>query len=146
MDEHQADKYDKARVDAPAGGTMAGGVAGAIIGAAVGGPAGAGVGGVIGSSVGGAAGLALDYRAAEPEFRDEWERGPYKASTSWDEASAAYQYGWESYDRPEYAGRSWEDVRGDLQGGWTGQTRWVESEPMVRSAWDRRAGRTAVDH
>lgn len=147
MDEHKTtDTFDKAKVDAPAGGTMAGGVAGAIIGAAVAGPAGAGVGGVVGSAVGGAVGVALDYRSVEPAFRDEWERGPYKASTSWDEASSAYQYGWENYDRPEYTGRSWGDVRGQLQKGWTGKTRWSEYEPMVRSAWDRRAGRPPADH
>lgn len=134
-----ADDVDKAAVDAAAGGTMAGGTAGALLGAAVAGPVGAGVGGVIGSAVGGAAGAALDYKSAEPVFRDEWERGPYKHSSSWDDASAAYQYGWESYDRPEYRDRTWQDVRDPLRTGWTRQAPWDDYEPMVRSAWDRRA-------
>ena len=62
-----------------------------MIGAAVGGPVGAGIGAVAGAAIGGAAGAAVDdrdYSAVEPEFRHEWERGPYKASSSWDDASA----------------------------------------------------------
>jgi phage tail tape-measure protein len=133
------DGVDKAKVDAAAGGTMAGGTAGALIGAAVGGPAGAGIGGVVGSAVGGAAGAAFDYSSAEPELRDEWERGPYKASSTWDEASSAYRYGWESYDRPEHRDRTWQEVREPLRKGWPHTTPWDDYEPMVRSAWDRRA-------
>ena len=53
---------------------------------------------------GGAAGVAIDdrdYAEVEPEFRNEWERGPhYKESSSWDDASAAYRHGWESHADP----------------------------------------------
>jgi len=131
---------DRAEVDSKAGGTAVGGTAGAVIGGMGGGPIGAGIGAVVGSAVGGGAAAMMDYDSAEPEFRHEWERGPYKASTSWDDASSAYRYGWESYDRPEYRGRSWDDVHTHLKGGWSGKANWSEYEPMIRSAWDRRAG------
>ncbi len=134
---------DKATVDAKAGGTMAGGAAGAVIGGVVGGPVGAGIGGVVGSAIGGAAGSALDYNSAEPEFRNEWERVHHKAGSTatWEDASSAYRYGWESHDRTEYQGRTWDEVHPHLQQGWTGQGNWTEYEPLVRSAWDRRAER-----
>src|SRR4051794_12127915 len=132
-------QIDKANVDAKAGGAAAGGTAGALIGNVVGGPLGAGVGGVVGTAVGGALGVALDYMSAEPVFRDEWERGPYKESSAWDEASAAYRYGWESFNQPEYQGRPWDEVSSDLKSRWSGTTRWEDYAPMVRSAWDRRS-------
>ena len=135
------DHVDRATVDAKAGGVAAGGTAGALIGAAVGGPIGAGVGGVVGSAVGGAAGAMMDdrdYRTVEPEFRHDWERGPYKASTSWDQAASAYQYGWDTAARPEYHGRSWDEVSADLGKNWSGKGNWADWEPMARSAWDRR--------
>jgi len=94
---------------------------------------GAGVGGVVGTAVGGALGAVLDYMSAEPVFRDEWERGPYKESSTWDEASAAYRYGWERFD-----GRPWGEAHSDLKGHWSGTSPWEDYEPMVRSAWDRR--------
>ena len=142
MSEKEKEKekdVDQASLDATAAGAATGGTAGAVIGAAMAGPVGAGLGAVVGTAAGGGLGALLDYRSAEPVFRDEWERGPYKESTSWDEASAAYRYGWENFDRPEYQGRSWSDVHSDLKSRWSGTTRWEDYEPMVQSAWERRS-------
>ncbi len=134
------DHGDQAKVDTTVAGTAGGGTAGAVVGGAVGDPIGAGVGAVAGSALGGGAGAAYDnYDAAEPEFRHEWERGPSKESTAWDQASAAYRYGWESHDKPEYKGRSWDEVHTHLKQNWPGKGDWSQYETFVRSAWDRRA-------
>ncbi len=133
---------DRATVDAKAGGTAAGGTAGALIGAAVGGPVGAGIGAVAGAAMGGAAGVAVDdhdYSSVEPHFRQEWERGPYKASSSWDDASTAYRHGWESHSRPEHKGRSWDQVKPHLEKSWSGTGSFKDYEPLARSAWEKRA-------
>jgi len=135
-------KRDKAEVDAKAGGAAAGGVAGAAIGGAVGGPIGAAIGAVAGAAAGGLTGAAFDYNEAEPEFRNDFENSTYRETTTWDQASPAYRYGWESYNRPEYQGRAYDEVRTDLSKGWTGQGRYEDYEPMIRTAWDRRAQRT----
>lgn len=138
--EHEG--VDRATVDAKAGGTAAGGTAGALIGAAVGGPVGAGVGAVAGAVIGGAAGAAVDdrdYTAVEPEFRQEWERGPYKASSSWDDASTAYRHGWESHTRPEHKGRSWDEVKPHVEKNWAGKAPFKDYEPLARSGWEKRA-------
>lgn len=147
MAQKKSDDVDRATVDAKAGGTAAGGTAGAVIGGIVGGPVGAGIGAVAGSAIGGALGAVMDdrdYKAVEPEFRHEWERGPYKDSTTWDQASGAYQYGWDRCARPEYQGRSWDDARADLQKDWTGSGSWSEWEPMARTAWERRSSRSSA--
>ncbi len=143
---------DRATVDAKAGGTAVGGTAGALIGAAVGGPIGAGVGAVIGSAAGGAAGAAVDerdYTDVEPDFRLDWERGPYyKESSSWDDASAAYRHGWEGHGHPEHRGRSWHEVRPHLERNWSGKGSFEEYEPLARTGWERRAaaqGNRSVD-
>jgi hypothetical protein len=140
--DHHHDPVDRARVDAKAGGTAAGGTAGALIGAAVGGPVGAAVGAVAGAAIRGAVGVALDnrdYTEVEPDFRLEWERGPYKASSSWEDASAAYQHGWESRARPEFLGRSWDEVRPHIEKNWSGKGAFSDYEPLARTGWDRRA-------
>ena len=135
---------DRATVDAKAGGAAAGGTAGALIGAAVGGPVGAGVGAVAGAAIGGAAGVAVDdrdYTDVEHEFRHDWERGPYKASSSWDEASTAYKHGWESHSKPELKGRAWDEVRPHVEKNWTGKSAFKDYEPLARSAWEKRRRR-----
>ncbi|GAC1465545.1 MAG: hypothetical protein NVSMB9_05280 [Isosphaeraceae bacterium] len=141
MDRKTNEDVDKATLDGKAGGTAVGGSIGAVVGGLVGGPVGAGIGAVAGASLGGAAGATFDdrdYQAVEPEFRDLWERGPYKASTSWDAASSAYQYGWDSHSRSEYQGRSWEEVSPQLASGWSGHGTWDDWEPLARSAWEKR--------
>lgn len=133
------DDRDKVQVDAKAGGTAAGGVAGAVIGGAVGGPIGAGIGAVVGAAAGGLTGSTLDYNEAEPEFRSEWESSSTRGQSSWEQASPAYRYGYESYDKPEFKGRAWDEVRSNLKTQWKHKGQFDEMEPMVRSAWERRA-------
>ncbi len=148
-DEKPADQVDRATLDAKAGGTAVGGTAGAIIGGAVGGPVGAGVGAVVGAALGGAAGAMIDdrdYQAVEPEFREAWERGSYKESTSWDEASSAYQYGWDSHTNAEYQGRAWDEVGPRLGQNWSGKGSWTDWEPLARTAWERRAAGKNTDY
>ena len=136
-------EIDRAVVDEKASGVLLGGTTGALAGGLVAGPVGAGIGAVVGSMVGGVAAAFddLDYRQVEPEFRLDWERGPYRESSAWDEASAAYQHGWDRFDRPAYRGRSWDDAAPDLRAEWTGPGTWEEYAPMVRDAWERRAAR-----
>lgn len=137
-------KKDEARVDTKAGGAAAGGVAGAAIGAAAGGPVGAGVGAVVGAAAGGLTGAAMDYGEAEPEFRREYEASAYRDRYTWDQASPAYRYGFEGYQRPEYQGKSYADVSTHLKKGWTGKGKYEDYEPMVRAGWERRA-QSALD-
>jgi uncharacterized protein (TIGR02271 family) len=130
---------DKAQVDAKAGGAAAGGTAGAVIGGVVGGPVGAGVGAVVGAAAGGLTGSAFDYNEAEPEFRSQWESSAHHDKVTWDQASPAYRYGYESYNKPEYQGRSWDEVRTDLKSHWRNKGHFDDLEPLVRTAWERRA-------
>jgi len=132
-------KKDKAQVDAKAGGVAAGGATGALVGAAAGGPVGAGVGAVVGAAAGGLTGAAIDdYEGNEPEFRSHWESGSYRDKYTWDQAAPAYRYGWDSYT-PEHSNRSWTDVSSDLKSRWSGKGKFEDYEPMVRTAWERRA-------
>jgi len=141
---------DEAQVDAKAGGAAAGGVTGAAIGAVVGGPVGAGIGAVIGAAAGGLGGAAVDYNEAEPGLRREWESSAHAKTQTWDQVSPAYRYAYESHGKPEYRGKSFDEVRTHLKKGWTGQGKYEEHEPAVRTAWERRAqghlqaGREAV--
>jgi uncharacterized protein (TIGR02271 family) len=128
----------KATASTAAGGA-AGALAGAGVGAAVGGPVGAAVGAGVGAVTGSAAGGAAGYASHEADFRSEWESSPNRGSHSWEDVSPAYHYGWDSYDRPEYRSKSWSQVSGDLKKGWTGSTSWAETEPYIKSAWERRA-------
>lgn len=133
---------DKAQVDAKAGGAVAGGVTGAVVGGMTGGPVGAGVGAVAGAAAGGLAGSALDdYEGNEAEFRKEWQSGSYHDKYTWDQASPAYRYGWESY-KPEHRKRSWSEVRADLKRHWSGQGKYEDYEPLIQTAWERRAKNT----
>ena len=140
---HQTENRDKVKVDGKAGGTAVGGTAGAVVGAMVGGPIGAAVGAVAGSAIGGAAGSAGDYKEVEPELRSHYETN-YKGKTkaTWDQASPAYQYAWESYEKPEYRGKSWDEVNTHLKSNWSGKGKWEEYEPIVRGAWEHRAQHT----
>jgi uncharacterized membrane protein len=122
-----------------AAGGATGAVVGGVIGGLTGGPAGAAVGVAAGAAVGAATGAALDYAAVEPEFHEEWRNGPYRDRSTWDDASAAYRYGWESYSEPEFRGRPWREVRADVERRWPGGSAWPDYEPMVHSAWERRA-------
>ncbi len=119
------------------GGAVAGGTAGAAIGTAVAGP----VGTAVGAAVGGTIGAVTGRGAAEFDdktFRNEYQNSQYRDRYTWDQARPAYEYGWTSY-RPEYQGRSWNDVRSDYERNWKGQGRFADYEPMIRTAYERRA-------
>jgi len=133
------EKKDKAQVDAKAGGVAAGGTTGAVVGAAAGGPVGAAVGAVVGAAAGGLAGAAVDdYEGTEPEFRNDWQSSSYRDKYTWEQAAPAYRYGWESY-KPEYSNRSGSEVSPELKSRWSGKGKFEDYEPMVRTAWERRA-------
>ncbi len=133
------EKKDKAQVDAKAGGAMAGGATGAVVGAAAGGPVGAAVGAVVGAAAGGLTGATMDdYEGNESEFRSHWQSGSHRDKSTWDEAAPAYRYGWDSYT-PEHSNRSWSDVSSNLKSGWSGKGKFEDYEPMMRTAWERRA-------
>jgi uncharacterized protein (TIGR02271 family) len=132
-------KKDETQVDAKAGGAAVGGATGAVVGAAAGGPVGAAVGAVAGAAAGGLAGATLDdYEGNEPEFRKHWESSTYRDKYNWDDAAPAYRYGWQSFS-PEHSGRSWTDVSSNLKSGWKGKGKFEDYEPMIRTAWERRA-------
>ncbi len=122
-----------------AGGGTAGALAGAGIGAAVGGPVGAAVGAGIGAVAGAAAGGAAGYATHEAEFRKEFEASGSTRSHTWENASPAYQYGYESFDKPDYQGKSYSEVSSHLKKGWTGRGEYSAFEPYVKQAYDRRA-------
>ena len=121
-----------------AGGGAAGALAGAGIGAAVGGPAGAAVGAGIGAVTGAAAGGAAGYAAHEAEFRRDFESSGASGKHTWESASPAYRYGYESFDRPEYRGKSYSEVSSHLKQNWTGAGDYTASEPYVRKAYEHR--------
>jgi uncharacterized protein (TIGR02284 family) len=109
-------------------GAVGGAVAGAAAGAA-GGPAGMVVGGAIGAIVGGLAGHAaaeaIDPKAEEKHWRDNYQREPY-------------------YEQ----GRSFDDYAPAYRMGVTGRTqydRWETAEPQLREDWQRERGTSALD-
>jgi Heat induced stress protein YflT len=124
--------------EATAGGAVTGGLTGAVVGGVAGGPAGAAAGALIGGVAGAGVGAAIDFTEVEPEFRREWETGPDRGRSTWEQAAPAYRYGWESYDRPEYRGRAWDEVRPELERGWREPAAWSQYEPMIRRGWERR--------
>ena len=131
----------KATVSTATGGA-GGALAGAAVGAAVGGPVGAAVGAGIGAVAGSAAGGAAGYASHEADFRSEFESGSAHGKHKWEDVSPAYRYGWESYDRPEYRSKSWTEVGPELKKSYTGTTSWAESEPYIKTAWEKRAQHT----
>ncbi len=134
-------------VAAPAAGGATGIAAGAAIGAVAGGPVGAAVGAAIGGPIGAALGSAATWSEAEPHFRSQWESGPYKAITKWEDVSPAYRYGFENrVVGPVLVGMSYEDASPRLRKGWSSKTRYDDVEPMIRSAWEVRGqGPTVAD-
>ena len=121
-----------------AGGGAAGALAGAGIGAAVGGPVGAAVGAGIGAVTGAAAGGAAGYASHEGEFRKDFESSGASSSHKWESVSPAYQYGYESFDNPEYQGKSYSQVSSHLKKGWSGHGEYSAFEPYVKKAYEHR--------
>jgi phage tail tape-measure protein len=124
-------------------GAAGGGAAGAAVGA-MGGPVGAVVGAAIGAVAGGLAGKgvaeAIDPTVEDAYWRENHERQPYAAGSSYDEYAPAYRLGYQSYD--ENRGRRFEDVEGDMQESWM-QTQaksrigWEKAKRAARAGWDR---------
>jgi hypothetical protein len=121
-----------------AGGAALGSLTGAVVGATAGGPVGGIVGAVVGGLSGAGVGEAMRFAGVEPEFRAEWEAGPHRDRTTWEQAAGAYRYGWESRDRPEFRSRTWDESHPELQRGWTGPGTWHETQPLVRRGWELR--------
>ena len=123
-----------------AAGIGVGSVLGAVMGAAVAGPVGMLVGGGIGTLVGAAAGFAIDYDSHEPEFRQYHETTKAPAGRhTFDQASPAYRYGWESYDNPEFRDHTYDKIRPELHKGWTGSSDFADYEDYIKHGWERRA-------
>ncbi len=130
---------DKKATVSTAGGGAAGALAGAGIGAAVGGPVGAAVGAGIGAVTGSAAGGAIGYASHEADFRKDFESSGTSKSHTWETVSPAYQYGYDSFDHPEYQGKSYSQVSSHLKKGWSGQGEYSAFEPYVKKAYEHRA-------
>ncbi len=122
-------------------GTAAGSTGGAILGTTmgllVGGPIGMLAGGVAGTLVGAGVGYWADYDPHEPEFRQHHESDPARSRHTFDQASPAYRYGWESRQRPEFRDKTYDQVRPELHKGWTGSSDFADYESYVKHAWDR---------
>lgn len=127
-----------------------GGVLGTIMGAAVGGPIGMLVGGGVGTLLGGVAGYAVDYESHEPVFREHHATFRPQAEPqtepphSFEEASPAYRYGWESREKPEFQDHTYDKARPALHQGWTGSSDFADYEDYVKHGWERRAASIAA--
>jgi len=120
-------------------GSTGGALLGGLMGLATAGPVGALVGVTVGTLGGAAAGYAIDYDGQESEFRRHHGSDPTHARHTWEEASPAYRYGWESHDRPEFRDKTYDHIRTDLHKGWTGSGDFADYEPYVKHAWQRRS-------
>lgn len=128
-------------------GGVAGGVAGgAAAGAAVGGltgPVGAALGAVAGAAVGAMVGKAIDPKAEDAYWRQNYIDRPYVGGTrSYDDYGPAYKYGVDNYSR--YKGHSFDEVEGDLRRDWSAargrsSLEWDDARHATRDAWNRLA-------
>lgn len=127
-------------------GTGVGAVGGAVAGAAagaVGGPAGMVAGGAIGAVVGALAGHAaaeaIDPKAEEKHWRENYEREPYyETGRSFEDYGPAYRLGATSRGRYE----DWETAEPQLKSEWEssrGESSldWERAQPASRAAWHR---------
>ena len=124
----------------PAAGGATGMAAGAAVGAVAGGPVGAAVGAAIGGPVGAAIGSAATWDDAEEHFKSHYESGPYRQISSWQDVSPAYRYGFESAGGEKLRGRTYDEVSGSLRKGYSGKGKYDDVEPMIRTAYESRAG------
>jgi len=105
----------------------------------VGGPIGAAVGAAVGGPVGAALGLAADsWDDAEPHFRQHYESSTYRSDMTWDNASTAYRYGFDSASNKAYQGKSYDEVRAGLQKSYANPADFERAEPLVRTAYEAR--------
>lgn len=141
---HKAATGAGAVVGGAAGGVAGGTAAGAAIGGMTG-PVGAAVGAAAGAVVGALAGKgiakAVDPKAEDQYWRDNYASRPYIASGStYDDYGPAYRHGVDSYTR--YPDRSFDEMEPDLRRDWDssrGQSKleWEHARHASRDAWDR---------
>ena len=60
------------------------------------------------------------------------------SSHTWETASPAYQYGYESSSHPEYQGKSYTQVKSHLKKSWTGEGEYAAYEPYIKKAYEHR--------
>jgi hypothetical protein len=143
-----------------AAGFGVGTVIGTAMGLAVGGPVGMLVGGTVGALIGGVAGYSIDYESHEPAFRDyhgafrpQAQQQPLAIAQgpspdmlrhTFEDASPAYRYGWESRGNPEFHDHTYDKARPALHEGWTGSGDFADYEDYVKHGWERRAASMAA--
>jgi phage tail tape-measure protein len=117
----------------------AGTMYGAAIGAGLAGPVGMLVGGGVGTVLGAMIGYAIDYDSREPEFRQYHESAHPQGEHTFEQASPAYRYGWESQDKPKFRDQTYEEARPALRQGWTDASRFADYEIYIQQGWEHRA-------
>lgn len=135
-------------VGAVAGGVAGGAMGGAAAGAAAGGltgPVGAALGAVAGAVVGAVAGKgvgkAIDPKAEDTYWRDNYSSRPYVTpDAKYDDYSPAYRHGVDAYSR--YPDRSFDEVEPELGRDWgrargTSSLDWDNAKHATRDAWHR---------
>jgi hypothetical protein len=121
-------------------------VLGAVMGAGLAGPVGMLVGVTVGTVLGAIAGYGVDYdyESHEPEFRRRHESMHPQGGHTFEEASPAYRYGWESHDKPEFQDHSYDNVRPALYRGWSRSSDFADYEDYIKDGWERRAASKAA--
>ena len=131
------------------GGVAAGAATGAAIGTAVGGPIGTAVGGIIGAIAGGVGGgyagneiaHAIDPKAEETYWEENYSSRPYvQKEATYSQYRPAYRYGVTAATKTE--GKSFDEVEPDLRKGWghshgKSNLQWEAAKPAIRDAYDR---------
>lgn len=131
-----------------AGGTAGAAIGGAAAGAAVGGmtgPVGAAIGAAAGAVAGGligrSAGKAMDPKAEDDYWRENYSTRPYVTSgVTYEDYGPAYRYGIDAYSR--YPDRKFEDLDVDLSRNWPNargpsSLTWERAKHATRDAWHR---------
>jgi hypothetical protein len=123
-----------------------GGALGTMIGAGLAGPVGMLVGGTVGTVLGAMAGFGInyDYGSHEPDFRQRHETIHPQGGHTFEQASPAYRYGWESRDKPEFQDHTYDKARQALHEGWTGSSDFADYEDYIKHGWERRAASMAA--
>jgi phage tail tape-measure protein len=130
-------------------GSAIGGGAGTMLGAAIGaglaGPVGMLVGGGVGTVLGAMIGYAIDYESYEDLFRQRHIAAHPQGEHTFEEASPAYRYGWESQDKPEFRDQTYEKARETLRQGWTDPSRFADYDIYIQQGWEHRAAVKAAN-
>lgn len=133
-------------------GAAVGGVAGGVAGGAAAGAALGGMTGPIGAAVGAAAGAiagavagkgvgkAIDPKAEDAYWRENFANRSYVGAGSYDDYGPAYKYGADT--RSRYPGQSFDEVESDLGRDWgaargSSSLEWDSARHATRDAWTR---------